>query len=397
MRICFIYKEDYPWDVRVEKIVETLVQSGHEIILGCQNMKGRPREEQMGKIRLVRMPYIGSPFTLLNKLLNAPIILNPVWYWLIWKSASVNSAEVIMVRDLPLMPIAILVGKFMNCRVVFDMAECYPEMYSSIVEYSWKNRVFKNPSVAAILEKFSVHNSDLVMVMVEESYDRLLALGVPKEKIRIVSNTPLLHEKPMDPDHGNALVLRLLYVGFVTQIRGIDLAVRGIAALRLRRANVKVEFDIVGTGAAVPELKKLISEFGLDETVRCHGWCEQAVVDHLYNQCHVGVLTYIDCPHWNHTIPNKIFDYMLAGFPVLTTAVKPISRIVASTGCGVVCGEWAAESVADALEVLLDPYERGRMGRAGQKAVSERYNWGIDKEVMLSALEKMGADSQDGR
>ena len=393
MKVCFIYKEDYPWDVRVEKIVETLAAARYDVVLGCQNLKGLPRRERLGDITIVRMPHLGPPFGLLSKLLNAPIALNPVWLWLIWKAASLNSAETIIVRDLPLMPVAILVGKLTGRRVVFDMAECYPEMYASIVDDGLKNRVFKNPAIAGVMEKFSVRHADLVMVMIEESYDRLLAQGVPAEKIRIVSNTPPLPAELPDPDQINADMLRLLYVGFVTKIRGIDLAVRGIAALRARHPKVQVEFDIVGSGEAVPAVRKLIGEYGLDESVRCHGWCEQEFVDRLYGQCNVGVLTYVDCPHWNHTIPNKIFDYMLAGYPVLTTGVKPISRIVSGTGCGVVCREWTADAVADALEFMLDPVAREKMGRAGQQAVTDYYNWGKDTEIMLAAFKKMETGS----
>ena len=184
-------------------------------------------------------------------------------------------------------------------------------------------------------------------------------------------------------------------MGFVTEIRGIDLAIRGINVLHSRRPDIKLKFDIIGIGAAVPDLKDLMAQFGLEELVTCHGWCDHDFVDELYEQCNVGVLTYQNCPHWNHTIPNKLFDYMLAGYPVLATTVKPIARIVKATGCGVICDDESPESVANALELLIDPENRQEMGLAGQKAVVDRYNWEADAEVMLSAIRKLSPTNSE--
>lgn len=93
----------------------------------------------------------------------------------------------------------------------------------------------------------------------------------------------------------------------------------------------------------------------------------------------VGALTYRVCGHWNHTIPNKIFDYMLAGLPVLTTEVLPIQRIINETNCGVVCRDLDPVDIADKLEYLRDSGIRQNLGENGYKAVLEKYNWKSDK------------------
>ena len=43
MRILKVYDGEYPWDVRVEKIVGSLISAGHEVRLVCRNRRGDPR------------------------------------------------------------------------------------------------------------------------------------------------------------------------------------------------------------------------------------------------------------------------------------------------------------------------------------------------------------------
>ena len=103
----------------------------------------------------------------------------------------------------------------------------------------------------------------------------------------------------------------------------------------------------------------------------------------------VGVLTYRVCGHWNHTIPNKIFDYMLAGLPVLATEVLTIKRIIIEADCGVVCKNLNSKDVAEKLEYLKNPDVRQKLGENGYQAVFEKYNWESDSYHLNQAVEEL--------
>src|SRR5690606_6846381 len=88
-----------------------------------------------------------------------------------------------------------------------------------------------------------------------------------------------------------------------------------------------------------------------------------------------------------HTIPNKIFDYMRAGLPVLTTNVKPISRIIESEECGLSSSDSDIDEIARNLTLLKDPSLRQRLGNNGQAAVMRQYNWSVELERMFRAAD----------
>lgn len=386
MKICFVYKEDYPWDVRVEKIVNLLADNGHEVTLLARNNHRRPRFEELGRVRIHRLPALPVALGRINQMVGMPAYFNPVWLWAIISTLLRTRAEALIVRDLPLMPASIVAGRLLGLPVVFDMAECYPEMYASILEYAPRKSatwLFKNPTFAAAMERFSIRNAARVIVMIEESRDRLLRMGVPGAKILIGSNTPSPIDSP-PRKHANNGRLKLFYVGFVTRIRGLDNALEGIATYkRTFPDGPEIEFDIVGKGAARQELEALATRLGIADCVHFHGWQEKEVVDELYRASDVGVLTYHVCGHWNHTIPNKLFDYMRSGIPVLATDVVPIRRIVEDVGCGLIFRDCDAAGCANALAALGDPDLRNTMGSRGHAAVRERYNWEVDGTRIL--------------
>lgn len=277
------------------------------------------------------------------------------------------------------------------------MAEVYPEMYASSQQFSKKNifqKILKDPGLARRYESATLPRADHTLVMIEESRDRLLNLRIDAEKITIVSNTP-----PAAKYHGKAHFheghkLRIVYVGFLTRLRGLDLLIRGVRGfVNLGYDKSDIQVDLVGKGAEKTALESLVKDLDLEECVTVHGWLEQDEVDELVARANIGALTYRVCGHWNHTIPNKIFDYMLAGLPVLTTPVIPICRIIESTNCGLICDDNKPEfTIAKNLEKLRDPAFRKKLGTNGQNAVLERYNWEKDKNVLLSVFEALEAD-----
>jgi glycosyltransferase involved in cell wall biosynthesis len=389
--IIIIYKEDYPWDVRVEKLAKSLSESGNSVTIVARNLDQKPTNDVINGLRISRLPRTNRLPKVLRKLVNIPLWFNPIWLYTILKAIKGLSQPVIIVRDLPLVQAATVIARFKQAKVVFDMAEVYPEMYKSAAQYSnrsWLENIVKNPRIAARYEKTVLPKVDHIIVMIEESRDRLLAMGVPQEKITIVSNTP-----PIDKYHGNLHkhtdeTLRIVYVGFLTELRGLDLLIEAVARY-IKNGNPKntIQVDIVGKGASKEKLINLARELNIEESVRVHGWLSQEKVDQLMISANVGALTYRVCGHWNHTIPNKIFDYMLAGLPVLTTEVLPIQRIVKEANCGLICKNLDPADIAEKLDYLKKPEVRQKLGENGHRMVLEKYNWEYDKSRLNRAIE----------
>jgi glycosyltransferase involved in cell wall biosynthesis len=391
VNFCLLYKEDYPWDVRVEKLAKTLAKSGHKVTIVCRNLDGKKTTDEIENVQIRRLPRIGWLPHKFRKFLNFPLWFSPVWFYILYTVARRHSTDVIIVRDLPLMYLGLIVGRLVKARVIFDMAECYPEMYRSGSEKkSLATRILKSPAAAAHYEKHAARLADRVLVMIEESRDRLVRLGISASKISIVSNTPPLEKFAGEVAAHNGDHLRIVYVGFVTEIRGLDLLIRAVRDYVDTVADpFSIKVDIIGQGTALPSLVELVNELGLQDRVDIHGWLGHEEVSKLVSSANIGALTYKVCNHWNTTIPNKIFDYMLAGLPVLATEVVPIARILRSTNCGLVCKDGDVNDVAQKLILLRSADLRAKLGKNGYRAVKECYNWENDARTLLKVAEEL--------
>lgn len=97
---------------------------------------------------------------------------NPIWIKELHRVVKEVRADTILVRDLPLAPTAVWVGKSVSCPVIFDMAENYPLMLESILEWEGNkltNSILRNPSLAYKIEQWTLRNVDHTMVVIEES------------------------------------------------------------------------------------------------------------------------------------------------------------------------------------------------------------------------------------
>ena len=97
--------------------------------------------------------------------------------------------------------------------------------------------------------------------------------------------------------------------------------------------------------------------------------------------------------------PNKLFEYMAAGLPVIASDFPAWRRIVDGAGCGFCVNPTDSEAVRDVCQYLLDHPEKGQeMGRNGYQAVQKRYNWNIEERKLLALYENiLGSESIEKR
>ena len=79
MKICFLYQSDYPWDVRVEKLVQSIRAQDHQVFLVCRNMTRRVLNEVADGITIRRLPYFSAMPAMINKMITIPFYFNLLW------------------------------------------------------------------------------------------------------------------------------------------------------------------------------------------------------------------------------------------------------------------------------------------------------------------------------
>ncbi len=134
MKVCYVYQDEYPWDIRVDKITRSLADRGMRTFIISRNRTGLPRDEQPGKnLYIRRLPAFRKG--LARELLNFPAFFSPFWFWEILNIVVREDIDAIIVRDLPLVPTGYVVGKLARKPVIIDMAENYPAMLQDTWAY----------------------------------------------------------------------------------------------------------------------------------------------------------------------------------------------------------------------------------------------------------------------
>lgn len=393
LRICHVWDYEYPWDVRIEKVCRALQEAGHEVHLTARNRHRRPVTEVMEEAtvhRLTPTPWMGRT---LEALAMFPAFLNPRWVDLVSRTARSCRADVLLVRDIPLGPTAVWVGHQMNIPVVLDMAENYGAMMRDLFDTGATGPVdllVRNPKIVDAVEKWCLERMDHVVVVVEESRERLAGLGVPREAITVVSNTPPLERLDGGPSaaaarHGPGDPLVVVYLGIMEVARGVGELIDGVA--EARRRGVDARLELIGDGRALPSFKERVSSLGIEDATTFHGFLDYSVATRLLQQAHIGVIPHHVKESWNSTIPNKLFDYMAAGIPVLASDAVPVVRVVEETGCGMIFKDRDSVDLAERLVQAANERDLDAMATNGRNAIQSRYNWQKDAGRLVQAIE----------
>lgn len=387
MSVCYVFQDEYPWDVRVEKIVVSLASHGIPTYVIARNRRGESRHERLqADITVHRLPAIGHPL-LLRDLLNFPAFFSPVWLSQIRSVVRRTGAKLLIVRDLPLAPAALVVGRGAGIPVVLDMAENYPAMLEDTQRYRGRglfDLVLRNPDAWRLIERFILPSWDAILVVSEHSADRLVALGAPREKIWVVGNTPRVDIAALADGWRQDGTFRLTYVGGMEESRGLDVAVR--AMVDVVKQIPEAQFIIVGRGTAEAGLKSLARDLHLADHIVFTGWVSPKQIPSIIGMADVCIVPHYVTEHTTTTIPNKIFDYMLQGKPVIVTDALAIRTIVESTGCGLIYHDTDPAALAAAVIALRADATRRQMGAAGRQAVLSRYNWTCDEKILLDVM-----------
>lgn len=392
MRVLYVYQGDWPRNAtRVLKQTRALADAGHVVRLLSGNPRGQPRRSAESWMEVERVPR-PRPRTL-ARYLGFPLFVNPLWVTSIVRSAWEFRPDAIIVRDLPLAPAALAVGRAFGISVHYEMADVYPvALRANRADHpGLVSRLTRHPGVAEWIDRAVIRRAASVFVVSEESRQRCLAIGAAEDAAIIVGNTPAMLP-PLDADipipadladwAGRPLVM---FIGNLLADRGLIEAIDAMS--HVCASMPEAALVIIGDGREYSHLAAHIAETGLGDHVRLLGWKHPKDHPAYYRHAAIGVLPFLSTEHINITLANKLFDYMAARLPIIATDVRPMRRVLEETGAGVLVAPGDANSLGDAVvQLLRDPARRCELGARGREAVSGPYAWTRDRERFLRAI-----------
>jgi glycosyltransferase involved in cell wall biosynthesis len=269
-------------------------------------------------------------------------------------------------HDPELIPLGLLL-RSRGCLVIYDVHEDVPRQTMS---KHWIPFIFRWP-VATIIAGMEWLGGKFFNAIVAAT--PAIAARFPVSKTVLVQNFPIQSELVLvDPSPYIARPPKFAYVGGITDIRGGKEMVQALDHIAdLPEVRLEMAGCITPRGFDA-ELRELP---GWSKVVHL-GIIDRPTVARLLGGARAGLVLFQPKPNHIDAQPNKMFEYMSAGLPVIASDFPLWRAIVAGSECGLLVDPLEPRAIANALRwILAHPTEAVDMGKKGQEAVHRIYNW----------------------
>lgn len=252
---------------------------------------------------------------------------------------------------------------------VFEIRDLWPELPKAM-------GVIRNPLVLkamAGLEWLSYHSADALIALSPGMAHGIERRGIPSARIAIIPNgcdLELFHplaEKTRPFPGVSTDDFVAIFTGAHGIANGLD-AVLDAAAVLKARGRSEIKLVLIGQGKLKPALVARAEREGLDNCLFLDPVPKRQVAE-VTASADAGLMVLSNVPAFYHgTSPNKFFDYIASGLPVVNNYPGWLAEMIAEQECGIAVPPENPEAFAEALITLADDRaEARRIGERGRR------------------------------
>lgn len=209
----------------------------------------------------------------------------------------------------------------------------------------------------------------------------------PADRATLVRNTPIIGElSTVDAPPFASRPMNAVYLGGLAEFNGPRAMVAAF-----EEPGLMGDAQLLLGGRFVDE--QLEAEMRARPgwaRVQFHGWIDRSAISAMLIQARVGLVLYQPSPNVVESEPNKFFEMMSAGLPLVASNFPVWRQLIERFQCGIAVDPNDPKQIAEAIAYLLTrPEEAEAMGKRGQDAVMSEYNWTIDGERLVKLYDSL--------
>ncbi|SDJ09742.1 glycosyltransferase [Billgrantia gudaonensis] len=335
MKIVNLVLNNFINDSRVLKTSKTLASHGHEVQVVALHETGLPENEKDGSIRIHRISLVTRNWSK-NRVVQAIKFIE----FLIRFIINYRRADVLHCNDLN----ALIIGAL--CKATRPAISIVYDSHEYAINDK-PNQSLCSKKFKYFLERFLIFYADQVITVsdsIAEEYARIYKITKPS----LVLNCPKYREQPKCNFFREELGLRsdqtiFLYQGGLSKGRGIELILEAFTGLGSDK-NVLV---CMGYGPLEILIQRRAKE---SNTIFFYPAVAPDAILNFTSSADYGISFIEDsCLSYRYCLPNKLFEYLMSGLPVLTSNLYEMKRLVEKEGVGVVAESNTVEGFRKAV------------------------------------------------
>ncbi len=361
-KICHLSSAHPRYDIRIfMKMCSSLAESG--LATNYVVADGKGDECKNG----VSIHDVGSAKSRLSRIFGSSKA--------VYRKALALDCDLYHLHDPELWPYAYFLRK-KGKNVIFDAHEDFPK---ALLSKYYLNKVSAHilAFLAATVEKFVCSRLDHVIGATPSITKKYSFLN----RATNINNYPILGE--FAPHSDKSEEREIIYLGEISQIRGIKQIVQSLEHLEGVRLN------LAGTFVDQGFRRELESIEGWKK-VKYWGHVDRTQARNLLSRSSVALVTFLPEPNHLDSQPNKIFEYMSAGLPIVLSDFPLWNEIAEKHECGVCVDPKDPNRIAHAVGQLLDhPTDAKKMGLNGKNAIKNIFNWKAESVKLIKLYDEV--------
>lgn len=359
-KILFVRSNPVSPDPRVEKEAESLGKNGHDVeVLAWDRSCNYPSFEKKNTYVIKRLKIkatYGTPY-LLFKLL--------IWTFYELFYLFKLDYEIIHACDFDTLIPAVLASKLRKKHLVYDCFDFYSAALPERAPYFLRNFV-------ADMEIYFSKKADVV-ILADESRENQFKNEL--EEIVIINNAPKDLEYPKTYSETNDDFC-IFYAGILNKTRGLDKIIestKDIQNVKLIIAGYDTDDENMSEKLKKIEKVTFLGKLTYDEVIKQTIKCDLLFA--LYDP---------NIPNHRYASPNKVFEAMMCGKPIIVNSEMGISDLVEKEKFGISVPYTDTIALRKIILKLRDnAFLCNELGQNGRKIYENKYNWMLMEEKLL--------------
>jgi glycosyltransferase involved in cell wall biosynthesis len=353
-------------DQRVSKSCNILLELDYEVVLVGRKKRSSPPLPKRS-YRMTRMNLLFEKGPLFYAEFNIRLL-----FFLLF-----HKADLLVSNDLDTLLPNFLVKKIKKIPLVYDSHELFTEtpevIHRPFVRSVWLR--IERTIVPRLNEMITV--SDSIARIFHERY------GIP---VHVVRNIPPANRFTKNtsrkmlglPEHPNILIL---------QGSGINIQRGGEEMIESMQYLDNCLLLVIGGGDVIETLKEICQALDLTEKIR---FLPRMAVEDLYQytmNADLGLTLDKDTnPNYRYSLPNKLFDYIHAGIPVMASSLLEIKKIIDKYQIGMTIKSHNPRHIANCIKDALSDENRMEKWKENLKFAASDLNWEVEKQKLIAVL-----------